>query len=371
MPTAPTSGRGRTRTSEQAWHKWWILNRWAFLPDRAEVERRQHRVATAGAKDALTFANEQRRAAAQRWIIPFLAQQLDPKFKVTDEVRASSVLALTRVSNDGAAITLAFTWATDRYAANIVRESAALALGLLRRSDPALRVPAVDLDRVRNGLLDIYDDTKIPWRTRTFALLALGLLGDQPFGDGVHREGLILSRALWMRLTKVEPNTEEVVGLLTALGMQPKTGIPETVKEHLRQISVGKRAFGRRWSDLERSHALTALVRLDAPGWPVWLMRVLSSRQTPLAVHRAAWIAVGARAGDFTPDERREVAGIWIAAERRAREPIARGLMRLAQGRLLAADIADKRLDLLQDTPLARTLLASAASSHATYAASR
>ena len=350
-------GPRRGATAVEAWHRWWMLNRHAYLPARQDGRAG---VTTGDTKDPNALANERRERAARQWILPMLVELLDPKKHVDEEVRASAVIALTKLANDAGAIGLAFSWATDRNASGMVQESAALALGLVRRTKTTRQAPALELDRVRAGLLDIFDDPYTAWRPRVFALLALGMLGDQPFGEGVHRNGLLLSRGLWMRLTEKNRNTEEVVGLLTALGMQPRDGIPSTVQDSLRRIAIGKRMFGRRWSDPERAHAVTAIARMQAPGWSTWLMRVLSSRHSPLAVRRAAWIAVGARAADFTPDERDSLARFWKHAKKHSREPITRGLMNLAQGRLVAADLAAKRLNLLEDTPLGRTLLSNA-----------
>ena len=68
-----------------------------------------------------------------------------------------------------------------------MRESAALALGLLRRSSPAVRFPSRHLDPVRARLFMVFDQylggqrTQVPTRTPAFAMYALGLLRDQPF----------------------------------------------------------------------------------------------------------------------------------------------------------------------------------------------
>ena len=346
-PSRRKRGRAAASSGPPSWLAWWQLNRWAYLPDRTEVAYRQARQTTGVSVDAARADREQRARTARRDVIPLLLKLLHPRARVPDEVRASALIALAKLSNDSATATLAFTYARDRHAASMVRESAALALGLMRRSDPSLRAPARELDRLRDQLLDLYDDEGTPWRTRAFAVLAVGLLGDQPFGSGITRDGLMVSRALWTRLGGDSSNRELTVALLDALGHQPLAGIPEAVRDDVRGIATGRRVYKRRWSDVERSHAITAVVRLGVPGWETWLMRTLASRHTPGAVQRAACLAIGARADALTPDQRKDVARMWSKAQARARHPLNRGLLRLAQGRLLAADFADGRVDLL------------------------
>ena len=357
-PRPGRRGKGGATAHSAGWLTWWRLNRWAHLPDRNEAAYRRARQTTGEAEDEAARDRRRRVEVARQKIVPALLQLLHPKIAVPDEVRASALIALAKLSNDSATITLALTYANDRQAANVVRESAALSAGLVRRTDPALRATGQALDRLRGQLLALFDREDAPTRTRAFALFAVGLLGDQPFGSSLTRDGMMVSRELWNRLAFPSAGNELTVALLTALGMQPVAGIPAQVQDLLRRIAAGRRVHKRRWSDVERSHALTSVARLRGPGWSTWLMRMLSARSAPAVLRRAAWIALGSQAGALTADERLGVASMWKQAASRARSPATRGFLRLAQGRLLVADMASGQGRVLATTRLGADLLA-------------
>ena len=94
-------------------------------------------------------------------------------------------------------------------APELVRESAALALGLLRRTDPARQLGANELDPLRAKLLMLWDRqvdgerVEAPGRARQFAMFALGLLGDQPWHqDPQSKDGRLMSQLIWQRYTR-------------------------------------------------------------------------------------------------------------------------------------------------------------------------
>ncbi len=64
----------------------------------------------------------------------------------------------------------------------IVHQSAALGYGVLRRADPARQFSATELSKVRDLMFEVFNNEKdYDTRTRSFAILSVGLLGDQPF----------------------------------------------------------------------------------------------------------------------------------------------------------------------------------------------
>ena len=354
-PDGPKTRRGKTATEHTAWQTWWKLNRLAYLPGREEIARRRATLITNG--DPAATEGAKRALAAERLVIPHLLAQLSPYRDVEYDVRAAALLGLTRLTNEPAVLDLVDWYARNLHVHPAVRDAAALAAGLARRSAADLQAPARYLDRARGRLLSLFDSPKAHWRTRAYAAFSLGLLGDQPFGDGVNRDGLLVSRGLWLRLKAETANKEMSVALLTALGMQPSAGVPHTVKEDLERIVMGRRVQGRKWSDVERAHALATAVRLNAPGWTTWLPRVMTSPRTSQVVLQAAWVVLGANADKLTPDEHEGIVQSWGRFERNARQPLTGGLMRIAHGRLLATAFAAKNVDVLTDTSFAQHLL--------------
>jgi len=218
----------------------------------------------------------------------------------------------------------------------------------------------VALDELREHLLDAFDDEAVPTRARAFALMAVGLLGDQPFGTAITKDGRLTTRSLWQRLAADYAQRDLPIALLTALGQQPPEGVPDGVRDGLRGLVLGKRTLGRRWDPVERGHALTAVLRLGGPGTAAYLVRVFENKRTPRDVMRAAFSAVGHVAGTLTPDQRRDVGRALERATRQARDPLSLGLAHIAAGQLLGSDLRAGSGAVLRLTGLGRELAAEA-----------
>lgn len=337
-PRAPGSRNprgGAAPTASAPWALWWTFNRLAWLPDRDALARRRASNVTPRA-DAPDEAAE-RDEIGRRTIVPWLLRTLaDPRCE--PEIAAASLLALAKLSNDALAMAT-----IDRYLRSapdeaVVAESAALAAGLLRRSDPGRQASAARLDAVRDRLFEIVDTDHRRWRTRAFAALALGLLADQPGGGPPGHEGARTARSIWARLEARPTHPELDIALITALGMQPASCVPTRVREGLKDAALGRRVGGRRWADRERAHAVTAHARLGAPGWATWTLRVAMAPRMPGLVREAAVLALGAGADHITAEERDEIARSFPRVVDRAAEPGARGLVWVTAGRLIRAE---------------------------------
>jgi HEAT repeat protein len=127
--------------------------------------------------------------------------------------------------------------------------------------------------------------------------------------------------------------------LLTALGMQSTADVPDEVQDGLRVLVLGRPVLGRRWNDVERSHALTALGRLWPRASHGAILRVLAQPRESAEMVRAAAISTAALAhgwdGEWLADAVTAI-GRGLTA---ARDPWTRGLLRLAMGRVFAADL--------------------------------
>jgi HEAT repeat protein len=371
-PAGRPSGGGGIRgkgssggPSGTAWQAWWELNRWRYFPERgAHLLRTGAVVTPAGDPDAgidpREIAQRRRALVARQHIVPFLLRTLDPARRIRDEVRAAALIALAKVTDDVEAIDLIMHHAAERTASKLVRESAALAIGLLRRTDPAARFDGDVLDLVRERMLALVDDEDAPDRARAFAALALGLLGDQPHGSAFSKDGRVITRALWLRLARDHRSREIPVALLTAIGMQPAAGTSEEIKNGLRRIAVGRRLLGRRWDVYEQAHALNALVRQRGHGWELTVLRIVTAKRLSAPIRQAAFIALGAGSTELSPAHRVDAAEAVLRGVRYGRDSLTRGMGQIALGRLLAADLADGSAVLLERTASGAYLLGEA-----------
>ncbi|MFV1958054.1 MAG: HEAT repeat domain-containing protein [Planctomycetota bacterium] len=348
-------------TPGESWRTAWDVERLASLPGRDE--RLSRAVVTPGEepRDAAAIREgwaRRREQAARGTVVPYLLRLVDPKRKTRDEVRAAALIALGKTCTDRVVIALFRHWLQDEKAGPLVRESAALALGLLRRTQPSLQLPGSVLDRLREDLIRALDDEKAHIRVRSFAALALGLLGDQPFGSPYTKDGRLVVRALWKRFGPRPKNTDVPVCMLTALGMQPPAGVPDGVREGLRQIIDGRHVARRRWSSLERSHALTARARIGGRRSGSVILRSILRPDEEVEIRRAALIALAGRAASMKAERRPEAAAAVLDSLGRRRDPLTAGLALMAGGRLLEADLAEGRTGLLETTRLDRVLRA-------------
>ncbi len=350
---------------DESWQLWWNLNRWTWLPQRPTVPPEPGGVVTPrdeseGPLDLEALGRTRRTLVVRQHIVPFLLKQLDPKTAVRPEVRAASMIALCKVSHDTAAINLVIKHMQDPRADNVVRESAAWALGMLRRTRSDDRMEGAALDGIRSTLLETLDDDDAPVRTRAFAAFAIGMVADQPYGSAFTKDGRMMSRALWQRTTRKYSHRDIPVALLSAIGMQPLAGTGNDIKEGLRRIVQGRRVGKRSWDPFERSHALAALLRQRGDGWAMTLNRTLTNKRLPKQVQRAALIAMGAAAKDLDDEQRLDAADAAMRGARRARDAMTRGLAHVALGRLLAADMGSEKTPVVERSGAAGMLIAEA-----------
>ncbi len=367
-PGAPPSGPGlgpspvpAAITPGETWQTYWDLNRMGLIPGRDEAARRGVVTPRTDDEGDPETAWAQRRAkAAREDVIPFLLRMVDPKQKVRDEVRAAALIALGKVSSDPVVHTFFLHYLHDPKSKTLVRESAALAIGLLRRSVAALQQTPADLDMLREALIQVVTDADDELRVRSFAALGLALLGDQPFATSPTKDGRMVVRALWQHFGPKPKNVDLPVCMLTALGMQPAAGMPDAVREGLKEIVVGKPVRGRRWTPFERSHALTALARIGGPGVEALLTRVTERPGEDAALRRAACIALGRLARSMDTETRARFAVAIEKSLKRRRDPATSGLALVALARLLSADLGAGKVTVLQETNVTGVLLRSA-----------
>lgn len=344
-PTTPGSGQPSSQGAlpDTWWGTWWQLNRWLHLPPKGAAVRARGPVT--GAAPAEPAARLDTDAALRRLLVgqqirPYLLTLLAPTARDETDLRAAAALALAKVDATPETLELLLRLATDPKEELVVRESATLAVGLLRRSDPAARLDAVSVELARMTLVDVATGAEDDLRVRCFACLSLGLLADQPYAGEVNRDGRLVVQALRQVLELRARTADLPVAALVGLSLQPPAGVPEDLREHLRAAVLKGLAFGRKPSDLERAHAVTALARLGAGRWPELLLRLLGDRRLPAPLARAARLALGEHAGHLDAERRAEAVAALLKAEGSASDNLSVGLGRVAAARLLAADLA-------------------------------
>jgi len=336
-----------TPTFETSWQLWWSLHRDGYLPVRPRSGPAV--VTPSDARDlrASTSWEAARRALVREKAVPVLLALLAPTAKQPPDVRASAALALGKIASDGKVAEVLLGLVEDARNPDLVRESAALGLGFLRRSDPVQRIAARRLDIIRSRLLMVFDQhvggakIRVAVRTRAFAMLALGLLGDQPFqADPLSKDGRLLSKLLWERLGVPYPDRELHIALLAALGRQPRAGVPDGVLSTLRQVVAGKAAHGHRWDLLKRAHAVTTVARLGGSAGQSFLLRLQLGTREPLLVRMAAELAMIQRGPGLAAAERSAALRVMRRAFVQEQEVLAVGLANLTVGTLVGADLA-------------------------------
>ncbi len=341
-PMAPTVISGG-----MDWQTWWDLNRTGLLPGKDEAFKRRVRTPGDGAEkpedggkveDPAKVWAEARARAAKDQVVPFLLKVLEGHEKNRDELIGASLIALAKIAPADVAFPILVKYLGDRRSAVVVRESAALGMGLLRRSQPSLQMGGAEADRTRQRLFDAFDDKDEPDSARTFAALALGLLADQPYGGADTKDGAAVVQGLWERIGKAYAAADLPAALFAALALQPQAGMTDEVRKGLASIVEGRAAFGRSWDPVERSNAMTAALRGAGADANALLLRSLKRSNEALEVRRAAYMALGRRAEAMETKDREEATGVVLVALKQRSDALGTGLGLLALGRLLAAD---------------------------------
>jgi len=284
-------------------------------------------------------------------VVPFLRTVVDGALGTDPDLVGAAALALAKTTSEPADVERLLALSADPSRPALWVEAAALAPGLLRRSDPSLQFDGKLLDRVRRRCLDVFDGaTKAPRRARCFAALALGLLGGQPAAaPDATTPPLDVAAALLARLRAAD-DLEEEVALVTAFGLQ--TGAPSdtaafvAVRELAATATLGSRAR----LPVVQAHAVLAIARRTGPESSGLAMGFVRARHGAPEVRHAAIVALGLLGARLDPVAR-AAAAAEVAAHADRGNPDTVGLALLTLGRLCASAMAD---------PADRTTLASA-----------
>ncbi len=362
-PPDPTTRPGRrAQLSYDSWVFWWAYHRAEFVGLKDAIRRDTAQSGLSQIGEGGGNRSDVDRAVQKRVqeeVIPALVEVLRPDARNGDDTVSAAYLALAKVTDDPAHVEriLAGVGQDGRLGprgSQLVRESCALAAGLLRRQDPERRLDAKELDRVREACLAWFDDGALATRTRAFAMFSLALLGDQPTArglavtEGATPEGESLADRLFERLQHEEKAPDLPAALMLALSMQPATTIRPEMRSALASIALRGRLGKVSFDGIVASYAALALGRIGHADDARPLLDMLAIRTLPVFVKRSAAIALG-RLGEHAAGPARAsiVTGLWKAYEA-SRDLSVRSFALMSLGRVLAAEAHEGRTDALE-----------------------
>ncbi len=309
---ATTPGRGGRKSSgsgANGWETWWehnqapLLNLRERLAANAGISGSADWLLGGRGKDRAYAAERPGRESVRREVLPILERALEDSHF---DVRAAAVIALGKTRLEEARDSLVAALADSHPQ---VAESAALALGILgdSRDVPLLVDLANDTAAARRACRR----TEVPPRTRAFAAIGLGLVGDASAIDPL---------VAIVDTPRRHAHLDLPVAAVTALGLLDDTG------DDVRVLLMDT-ARDRRLADPLRSAAVTALGRSGDPALAIDLRAFL--RDSSLAVRRSAVIALG----EVASADDRITAAMLASVLRKGNDPISRHWACISLGR--------------------------------------
>ncbi|MHC4469368.1 MAG: HEAT repeat domain-containing protein [Planctomycetota bacterium] len=283
----PTSGPSVAPNpmGANSWLYWWNYNQPEILNLKSALRRNAHRVSTRsgthffgngfGGNRGSTRAPTE--AAIRQQIVPALLEVIANQ-EIHPDIRGGALIALARCGDERSASVFFEAAASSSGEDKIVRESAVLALGILKE----------DSAEIRDFLIRIVDDRKDQFRVRCFAMLSLGLL---------RTSSKEVFECLERRLDGSESYMDVPVCALMAMGL---IGDSAKVPDLVRWLEAGR--IGRfKLTDLERAHLVGALGKI---GDPKALKPILATlRKRGAYTRRSAAIAMGQLVPRLEPRE--------------------------------------------------------------------
>ncbi len=353
LGTGTSRPTGRSTITPDSWVFWYEYNKDALQQLKRGIYKFTGSNHPFGGmtKTGLGARSAQRhgtRAKTRSEIIPTLLWAMDPANSKHQDTESAAYIALAKMTNDPLHVELLQKGLTKD---NIVtREAAALSLGLLRREKSSDQFDGATLDRVRAFLFDVFEDEEQPARTRGFAGLSIGLLGDQPHGGVDQAKAAATTARLFELVQQRYVHPDLPVSLLVAASLQPRDSLTSDQFKLLRTC-VTKGRLGREdASPFVASYAAMVLGRVGDKDVDVHaLRRVVSSRATSPNVLRSSIIALGKLGRRCSAEVRFSIAedlrnGIRT---KRIRDLTARSFAMISLAYLVEADVAARQTEIL------------------------
>ncbi|MGE0193894.1 MAG: HEAT repeat domain-containing protein [Planctomycetota bacterium] len=357
----PTRGRSAT-LSQDDWAIWYAYNRASIenLKEALYARVSSNPLAavvgeSGGNRDDATHDVRSKISSA---LIPAMLWALDPVNARDPDVESAAAIGLAKMTSDPLHIELIQKGLESKQ--KLMRESAALALGLLRRAKPEDQFTGSDLDRVRETLFAVLGDAEHDVRTRCFAAFALGLLGDQPSGRAGAPRGAEHTARLFAHLDREVPSDEITVAVLTAIGLQGAGTLVDDQREVLRDLVTRGRLASKSAPDHVCAEAARALGQVGVDSDVRLLVRALTSRRSGTLTVASAAIALGRLAPLLDSEGRVDVAKELINAVQKLRSGSTTGFALVSLARIAVADLQAGSTAVLGSTKLPKLLLGTA-----------
>jgi len=300
-------------------------------------------------------------------VVPALLWALSPEHAGGTDTESAAYLALAKVTDDPRHIPLLMAGLDRKVASDIyVQDAAALSLGLLRRARPEDQFSAYELDKVRAFLFDAFADEGLPPRTRGFAVVALGLLGDQPTGSNLTdadpaTAARLTTARLFGLLGGSYAHEDLLVGVLMAIGLQPAASVLPEQREMLKRCALQGRLPSGRASHLVRAHAAQSLGRIGLDTDVRTMESLLVSRRGVRdVVRRSAAIGLGVMGRLVSDDARVQAAKVLLKRMDDTRDVSTKNFGLISLAYLLRQDLRTRSTAVLEKTAAEDTLLAEA-----------
>jgi HEAT repeat protein len=367
----PDPETGSTRRSSsigyENWTFWWGNNKDDILNIKESIYRLRFTDdnplaqigGTRGNTHDATRATEKQ---VKDLLIPALEWAMDHKNKQHPDTESASYLALAKVTSDPAHIRALQNGVTNDALDKIVRESAALSLGLLRRGEGRRAFDARELDRVRDFCFEAFVDDKNDTRLRSFAMLAVGLLGDQPTVRGVQTTGsggglfhapdaavqaTTSARIYDLLRASYSDDGSLQTSLLLALSLQPSDTVTTAMLDTLKECTLQGRLFKADVNDTVQSYAALALGRVGTDLYIDAMLNAMAIKKTGLNTKRSAAIALGQLGRRVDGARRAEIASGLVKAIEAAKDHSTKNFGIISLAYLLEADVRAQRTDVL------------------------
>lgn len=369
QPTTPEMGGERTGRQTGLNYENWVF--W-YHNNKEDIENLKKALYTpVGSENPLyvmggksesnvSDATHNTRAKVESDIIPALLWAMDPKNAGHQDTESAAFIGLAKIAKDPVHIQ-AIAKGLDKSRNKLVVESSALALGLLRRESSGQQFSAVELDKVRALLFDTFEDEKHDTRTRGFAALAIGLLGDQPTGSGGTDSSAAAAGTtarLFSLLEKGYSAQDLPVSLLMAIGLQPTTSFSPDQRDILREC-VNKERIGKQ--DVQGvvvAYAAQALGRIgDSQDIRILSNAMTSTRIKDKNVGRSAAIGLGLLGRLVSGADRIQVAKDLLAAIEKTKDASTANFGVISLAHLLAEDVKAGKTDVLSGSKAGDYLL--------------
>jgi HEAT repeat protein len=285
-------------------------------------------------------------------ILPTILWCLDAKGTASIHLRGAAYTALGKIANTPELVERIRQGVREERDLH-ARESAIIALGLLRRTEAKRQLAPSVLDGVRAELLALLRNEKLQARSRAFAAAALGLLGDQSTRTPVGAKAL--TTKLFTLLEHKHHHPDVPLSILLAVSLQPRDSITQAQREAVHAI-VRTGEIGGRKRHIGRAHAAIALGRMGTEADTQILLDALQDiHDKSHGCGRAAAIALGTLVSRLSAATRSSILQQMITLLEPDRneskpdapklvpilDPTQRGLLLIAMARIAAADLSD------------------------------